>query len=46
LRQVYEVVTQLRGSAGARQVPGDPRVGFTHVYGAPGVSACTVLVRP
>ncbi|EOD64540.1 thiolase family protein [Amycolatopsis vancoresmycina] len=45
LRQVYEVVQQLRGRAGARQVPGQPRIGFTHVYGAPGVSACTVLAR-
>ncbi|MFD7923455.1 thiolase family protein [Streptomyces sp. NPDC059740] len=45
LRQVYEVVQQLRGRAGDRQVPGEPRVGFTHVYGAPGVSACTVLSR-
>ncbi|HVE27436.1 MAG TPA: thiolase family protein [Sporichthya sp.] len=45
LRQVHEVVLQLRGAAGERQVPGDPRVGFTHVYGAPGVSACTVLTR-
>jgi acetyl-CoA acetyltransferase len=45
LRQVYEVVTQLRGRAGDRQVPGEPRTGFTHVYGAPGVSACTVLAR-
>ncbi|MDQ1515422.1 MAG: hypothetical protein QOE80_1252 [Actinomycetota bacterium] len=45
LRQVYEVVAQLRGRAGERQVPGDPRVGFTHVYGAPGISACTVLSR-
>ncbi|GFJ86485.1 acetyl-CoA acetyltransferase [Phytohabitans rumicis] len=45
LRQVYEVVQQLRGRAGARQVPGTPRIGFTHVYGAPGVSACTVLSR-
>jgi acetyl-CoA acetyltransferase len=45
LRQVYEVVQQLRGRAGARQVPGGPRIGFTHVYGAPGVSACTVLAR-
>jgi acetyl-CoA acetyltransferase len=43
LRQVYEIVQQLRGTAGERQVPGQPRVGFTHVYGAPGVSACTVL---
>ncbi len=45
LRQVHEVVLQLRGEAGARQVPGSPRVGFTQVYGAPGVSACTVLSR-
>lgn len=43
LRQVYEIVTQLRGDAGVRQVPNDPKVGFTHVYGAPGVSACAVL---
>jgi acetyl-CoA acetyltransferase len=45
LRQVHEVVLQLRGEAGDRQVPGDPRVGFTQVYGAPGVSACAVLSR-
>jgi acetyl-CoA acetyltransferase len=45
LRQVGEIVIQLRGQAGDRQAPGDPRVGFTHVYGAPGVSACTVLTR-
>ena len=45
LRQVHENVLQLRGAAGAHQVPGDPRVGFTHVYGAPGISACTVLTR-
>ncbi|GAB3571325.1 thiolase family protein [Amycolatopsis endophytica] len=45
LRQVYENVLQLRGAAGAHQVPDRPRVGFTHVYGAPGVSACTVLTR-
>jgi acetyl-CoA acyltransferase len=43
LRQVHEIVTQLRGEASARQVPGAPRLGFTHVYGAPGISACTVL---
>jgi len=45
LRQVHEVVLQLQGRAGDRQVRGGPRVGFTHVYGAPGVSACTVLSR-
>ncbi|WP_280398644.1 thiolase family protein [Nocardia carnea] len=43
LRQVHEIVTQLRGAAGDRQVPGAPKTGFTHVYGAPGISACTVL---
>lgn len=43
LRQVHEVVLQLQGRAGDRQVPGRPRVGFTHVYGTPGTSACTVL---
>lgn len=45
LRQVHETVLQLRGDAGVRQVPGSPAVGFTHVYGAPGISACTVLTR-
>jgi acetyl-CoA C-acetyltransferase len=43
LRQIYESVLQLRGEAGDHQVPGKPRVALTHVYGAPGVSACTVL---
>jgi acetyl-CoA acetyltransferase len=43
LRQVVEIVLQLQGRAGARQVPRRPQVGFTHVYGAPGISACTVL---
>lgn len=43
LRQVHEVVRQLQGRALGAQVPGSPRIGFTHVYGAPGVSACTVL---
>jgi len=45
LRQVYEVCLQLRGDAGARQVPGEPRVGYTQVYGFPGVSAVTILSR-
>jgi acetyl-CoA C-acetyltransferase len=43
LRQVYESVLQLRGQAGPRQVPGEPRLGYTHVYGAPGISAVTIL---
>ncbi|HEX3611986.1 MAG TPA: thiolase family protein [Sporichthyaceae bacterium] len=46
LRQVHEVVRQLQVRAAGTAVRGDPRIGFTHVYGAPGVSACTVLMRP
>jgi acetyl-CoA acetyltransferase len=45
LRQVHEVVLQLRGDGGERQIARPHRVGFTQVYGAPGVSACTVLSR-
>ena len=45
LRQVYESVVQLRGDGGGRQVPGDPKTAYTHVYGAPGVSAVTILER-
>ena len=45
LRQVYENVLQLRGDAGVRQVPDDPRVAYTHVYGAPGISGVTILAR-
>ena len=43
LRQVYEIVHQLQGRAGDRQVPGNPRVGYTHLYGAPGASAVSIL---
>ncbi len=43
LRQVHELVRQLRGEAGDRQVPGTPRVGFAQVYGAPGTAAATIL---
>jgi acetyl-CoA acetyltransferase len=45
MRQIYETVLQLRGDAGERQVPGDPRVGYTQVYGAPGIGAVTILTR-
>jgi acetyl-CoA C-acetyltransferase len=45
LRQIHEVVLQLRGQAGQRQIPGNPRTGYTHVYGAPGISAVTILQR-
>lgn len=43
LRQIYEVCLQLRGQAGERQVPGGPRVGYTQVYGAPGIGCVTIL---
>ena len=43
LRQVHELVLQLQGRAGERQVPGTPRVGFAQVYGAPGTAAATIL---
>jgi acetyl-CoA C-acetyltransferase len=45
LRQIHELVVQLQGRAGARQVPGGPRVGLAHLYGAPGVSAVTIVAR-
>jgi acetyl-CoA acetyltransferase len=45
LRQVYENVVQLRGAGRARQVPGNPKTAYSHVYGAPGVSAVVILER-
>jgi acetyl-CoA acetyltransferase len=43
LRQVHEVVLQLLGQAGERQVPGGPKVGYTQLYGAPGVAGVSIL---
>lgn len=43
LRQVHELVRQLRGEAGERQVPGNPRVGLAQVYGALGTASATIL---
>ncbi len=49
LRQVYENVEQLRGRGGERQVPGKdgngPKTAYSHVYGAPGLSAVAILER-
>ena len=42
LRQVYENVQQLRGRADGRQVA-DARLGYSQVYGAPGLSGVVVL---
>jgi acetyl-CoA C-acetyltransferase len=43
LRQVHELVLQLRGAAGDRQVPGSPRVGYAQLYGAPGTAGVSIL---
>ena len=43
LRQMHEIVRQLRGEAGDRQIPGTPQVGFAQVYGAPGTASATIL---
>src|SRR3954468_161192 len=43
LRQVHEIVLQLRGRAGERQVPGNPKVGYTQLYGAPGTAGVSIL---
>ena len=45
LRQVHEICLQLRQEAGVRQVQGEPKTGYTHVYGAPGISGVTILSR-
>ena len=49
LRQVYENVEQLRGRAGERQVSGrdgdGPKTAYSHVYGAPGISAVAIMER-
>lgn len=42
LRQIYENVIQLQGRAGNRQVA-NAKVAYSQVYGAPGVSAVSVL---
>jgi acetyl-CoA acetyltransferase len=50
LRQIHELVLQLRGVAGERQVPGARRqvpgarrVGYAQLYGAPGTAAVSIL---
>jgi acetyl-CoA C-acetyltransferase len=43
LRQIHELVLQLRGTAGERQVPGTPRVGYAQLYGAPGTAGVSIL---
>ena len=43
LRQVHELVHQLRGTAGDRQVPGRHDVGYAQLYGAPGTAGVSIL---
>jgi acetyl-CoA acetyltransferase len=43
LRQVHELVRQLRGEAGERQIAAQPQVGLAQVYGAPGTASATIL---
>jgi len=43
LRQVHELIVQLRGDAGDRQVPGTPRVGYSQLYGAPGTAGVAIV---
>ena len=45
LRQVFELVQQLRGTAGDRQVPNNPKVAMAQLYGAPGTAAVAILSR-
>jgi len=43
LRQIHELVLQLRGTAGERQVAGSPRVGYSQLYGAPGTAGVAIV---
>ena len=45
LRQVYENYVQLTGRGGRRQVANKPWIGYSQVYGAPGIGAVAILGR-
>lgn len=45
LRQIHELVLQLRGRAGDRQVAGNPKVGYSQLYGAPGTAGVAIVSR-
>ena len=44
VRMIHEIVTQLRGEAGARQVP-DPRTGLAHCSGAGEITTIHILKK-
>ena len=41
IAQAIEIVHQLRGDAGPRQIPGNPTVGLQHNVG---VGGCNILI--
>ena len=43
VRMVYEIVTQLRGQGGPRQVK-DPKLGLVHNVGGPGAVSCVAIL--
>lgn len=43
VRMIYEIVTQLRGEAGARQVA-KARIGLAHNLGGPGAVGCVIIL--
>ncbi|MBU6266600.1 MAG: thiolase family protein [Sphingomonadales bacterium] len=45
LRQVHEIVQQLRGLAGERQISGSPKVGYGQLYGAPGTAGVSIISK-
>jgi acetyl-CoA C-acetyltransferase len=43
VRMAYEIVTQLRGQGGQRQVK-DPKLGLVHNVGGPGAVSCVIVL--
>jgi acetyl-CoA acetyltransferase len=43
--QIIEIIKQLRGEAGPRQVPGSPKIGLAHCMGAGSNSVITILKK-
>lgn len=43
LRQIHELVRQLRGQAGDRQVQRELKVGYAQLYGAPGTAGVSIV---